>query len=76
MEATTRVGGTDNKAFNTINSIVSPILTSVETTNESVNGDIQLGFTLGEDIIYNLERSTSGTENFEFSKKNNWLNKM
>lgn len=61
--------GTDNKAFNSINSIVSPILTSVETTDEAANGEIQLGFTLGEDIIYNLERSTDGTENFVFSKE-------
>lgn len=59
--------GTDNRAFNSINSIISPVLTSVETTDEALNGEIQLGFTLGDDIIYNLERSTSGTENFELA---------
>lgn len=58
--------GTDNKAFNSINSIISPTLTSVETTDEATSGDIQLGFTLGDDIIYNLESSTNGTDNFEF----------
>ncbi|WP_139793998.1 gliding motility-associated C-terminal domain-containing protein [Reichenbachiella faecimaris] len=58
--------GTDNQAFNSINSITSPVLTSVETTDEAISGEIQLGFTLGDDIIYNLESSTNGTENFEF----------
>ncbi|MEP2025350.1 MAG: gliding motility-associated C-terminal domain-containing protein [Reichenbachiella sp.] len=58
--------GTDNEAFNSINSITNPVLTSVETTNEASDGEIQLGFTLGDDIIYNLESSTNGTENFEF----------
>ncbi|MEO9805959.1 MAG: gliding motility-associated C-terminal domain-containing protein [Reichenbachiella sp.] len=57
--------GTDNRAFNSINTIVSPVLTSVETTDEASNGELQLGFTLGDDIIYNLESSTNGTDNFE-----------
>ncbi|MEO9964332.1 MAG: gliding motility-associated C-terminal domain-containing protein [Reichenbachiella sp.] len=57
--------GTDNRAFNSINTIVSPILTSVETTDEAIVGELQLGFTLGDDIIYNLERSSNGTDNFE-----------
>lgn len=58
--------GTDNKAFNSINAIVAPTLSSVETTEESLSGEIQLGFTLADDIIYNLETSTNGTDNFEF----------
>ena len=59
--------GTDNKAFNSINSITNPALTSVETIDEATLGEIQLGFTLGDDIIYNLESATNGTENFEFA---------
>lgn len=59
--------GTDNKAFNSINTIVNPILTSVETNVENTIGEIQLGFTLGDDIIYNLESSTGGTDNFELN---------
>lgn len=58
--------GTDNQAFNSIDAIESPQLTSVETTNEAIDGEIQLGFSLGDDIIYNLESSANGTENFEF----------
>ncbi|UXX78942.1 gliding motility-associated C-terminal domain-containing protein [Reichenbachiella carrageenanivorans] len=61
--------GTDNKGFNSISTIVSPELTSVETITESKTGEIQLGYSLAEDIIYNLESSPDGTDEFTFKKE-------
>lgn len=55
----------DNAQINTINTIVNPIMTRVETTLKDNSGTIELGFTTGDDIIYNLQNSTNGSDNFE-----------
>jgi len=56
----------DNQQINTIDDIINPVFTSVETTRKDNNGTIALGFSTGDDIIYNLESSINGSEDFQF----------
>ncbi|MFY0627387.1 MAG: gliding motility-associated C-terminal domain-containing protein [Reichenbachiella sp.] len=60
--------GTDLETINTIDAIVEPVITSAETTLNSPQGSIQLVHTLGSDVIYNLNTSTNGSDNFIFEQ--------
>ena len=50
----------------TIDQIVTPILSAAEVTSKATDGTVQLNYTLGDDILYRLEISENGSDNFSF----------
>lgn len=57
--------GTDSRVITTINEIVTPVITSLETTDNDLEGALQMVHTLGANTVYNLNSSTNSSEAFE-----------
>lgn len=53
-----------NSGFTSIESIVSPEITSITTETNRTGGSLQLAHNLGENSIYNIFQSDSGSDNF------------
>ncbi len=67
--------GSDNSAINTILTLVAPVLTSSNVlVKDKSAGIIDITQTIGSDIVYNLDVSVNGSDNFIF-KRNIDLNR-